>query len=339
MVAGSAAPQASNSCNSCLRAASSLKARSLRMMVEQLVERALTVAFRIQGKRKIEAALRVFGIGRKLGAERVDVARVGRLARKLEARPGAGYRRAVSLGRRHERQGLLGAGEISGLDVALGKPGGGAGILRVLLQRLAESLRGAIDVARGKCCFRILHVGGDIGRLIADQPRDKRLYAALGQRPHEAVDRPSVLEGEHGRNRLNAHLAWDLRVVVDVELDELDRALGRAHRLLQYRRQLPAGTAPRRPEIDQNRDLARGLDHVAHEILGGGVLDEVGVGRCRAFGKDRGIHAATHSPSRFATLYVAGGKAKPAARPILPGRWAANGGLATPPAAVRRGGE
>ena len=164
MVAGSAAPQASNSCKQLLAGRIVVEGAILADDGEQLVERALTVAFRIQGKRKIEAALRVFGIGRKLGAERVDVAGVGRLARKLEARPGARHRRAVGLGRRHERQGLLGAGEISGLDVALGEPGGGAGILRVLLQRLAESLRGGIDVAGGKRCFRVLHVGGDIGR-------------------------------------------------------------------------------------------------------------------------------------------------------------------------------
>ena len=71
-------------------------------------------------------------------------------------------------------------------------------------------------------------------------------------------------------------------MIVDIELDQLDRALCRAHRLFQDRRELTAGTAPRRPEIDQHRHLARGLDHVAHEVLGGGVLDEVGLGAAGA---------------------------------------------------------
>ena len=84
-------------------------------------------------------------------------------------------------------------------------------------------------------------------------------------------------------------------MVVDIELDQPDRALGRAHGLFQDRRELAAGTAPRRPEIDQHRHLARGLDHVAHEVLGGGVLDEVGVGAGRAAVlQNGGIYA--HAP-------------------------------------------
>ena len=131
-----------------------------------------------------------------------------------------------------------------------------------------------------------------------------------GKGAHEAVDRPSVLEGEHGGDRLDAHLARDLRMVVDIELDQPDRALRRAHGLFEDRRELPAGAAPGRPEIDQHRHFARGVDHVAHEVLGGGVLDEVGVGRRRAAGiQDGGIYA--HAPCLPALL---GGQSSTAKR-------------------------
>ena len=57
--------------------------------------------------------------------------------------------------------------------------------------------------------------------------------------------------------------------------------LAALHRLLEDRRQLLAGAAPGRPEIDEDRDAARRLEHVGAKILGGRFLDEVGVGRRR----------------------------------------------------------
>src|SRR3954469_3533408 len=65
---------------------------------------------------------------------------------------------------------------------------------------------------------------------------------------------------------------------VDVHLDQLDLALGGADRLLDDRRQLTAGAAPRRPEVDQHRLALRFLDDVLYEGLGGGFLDQIGYG-------------------------------------------------------------
>ena len=62
-------------------------------------------------------------------------------------------------------------------------------------------------------------------------------------------------------------------MLVDVHLDELDLALGGLHHLFQDRRELLAGAAPRRPEIDQHRLALGFLDHVLHEALRGRVLD------------------------------------------------------------------
>jgi len=127
----------------------------------------------------------------------------------------------------------LGAGQVSSLDVALGEASSGALILGVLLQGFGEGLRRGIGVARGKRFVCRVKVCRCVGALIADQPRDERFDARLRERPHEAVDRPSVLKGEHRGDRLHAHLTWNLRVLVDIHLDELDRALGRAHGLLE----------------------------------------------------------------------------------------------------------
>ena len=68
----------------------------------------------------------------------------------------------------------------------------------------------------------------------------------------------------------------DRRMLVDVHLDQLDLALGGADRLFEDRRELPAGAAPRRPEVDQHRLALRFLDDVLHEGLGGGFLDQIG---------------------------------------------------------------
>ena len=167
-------------------------------------------------------------------------------------------------------------------------------VLAILLQHLAEQLRRGVEVAGGQRRLGRFDVGRDVVDRVADQPRDEGVDARLWQRAHEAVDRTAVLEGEYGWDRLDAHLPGNLRVVVDIELDQPDRALRRAHGLLQDRRELAAGPAPGRPEIDQHRHLARGVDHVAHEVLGGGVLDEVGVGVAAPPIQNGGIYA--HAP-------------------------------------------
>jgi hypothetical protein len=166
------------------------------------------------------------------------------------------------------------------------------------LHHLAEQLRRGIDIARGKRGLGRLEVGSGIAGAVADQPRNEIIDARLWQRAHEAVDRPPVLEGKHGGDRLHAHLAWDLRVLVDIELDQSHCALGRAHRLFEDRRELTAGPAPRRPEIDQDRHLARGFNHIAQEVLSRGVLDEVGF--AAALIEDGGIYAHSRLSPKLA---------------------------------------
>ena len=95
-------------------------------------------------------------------------------------------------------------------------------------------------------------------------PPTSRSISALiwlsGCAPAKPGHRLAADEGIDRRHRLDAQLLGQLRVLVDVDLDQPDLALGRAHQLLEHRRQLLARAAPGRPEIDQHRHCHRGLD-------------------------------------------------------------------------------
>ena len=143
---------------------------------------------------------------------------------------------------------------------------------------LGEKLR--INLGRaGGIAFGERGVGGfqQILGFAADavlgQPLEEGGDLALRQRPHEAVGRLAVDEGDHGRDRLDAHLAGDRGVLVDIHLDELDLALGRFDGLFEDGRELLARAAPRRPEIDQHRLALGFLDDVLDESLRRRVLD------------------------------------------------------------------
>ncbi len=109
---------------------------------------------------------------------------------------------------------------------------------------------------------------------------DEGLYLGARQGAHETVHRLAVVEGKDRRNRLHTQLRGDLLTFVDIHLDHAHGAIGPVHRFLERWRQLAAGAAPGRPEIDDHRRLARRLDHVGHEGGVGGVLDQV-AGRIR----------------------------------------------------------
>ena len=108
-----------------------------------------------------------------------------------------------------------------------------------------------------------------------DQPVDEGLDLGGGLGAHEAVDRLAAHEGEDRRDRLHPELRRDPLVLVDVDLDQPHLALRLGDRLLQRRPQRLARPAPGRPEIDDDGDLVRGLDHVGHERRLGAVLDHV----------------------------------------------------------------
>src|SRR4029077_19961048 len=88
--------------------------------------------------------------GCEFGTQRLDGVRRRRLARELPGGARACHGWGLRLCRRDEPQRLLGAGEITGLDVALGESGKALRVLAILLQDLAEQLDRGVDVAGGK---------------------------------------------------------------------------------------------------------------------------------------------------------------------------------------------
>ncbi len=247
--------------------------------------------------------MRVGGICRDLRAERIDIADLRGLALQLERRPRARHGCALGLGGRHQRQSLLGAGKVAGLDVALGQARERLRVLTVVLQDLAKGLSRLVKIAGGKSRLRVFELGLRLAAAIADESPNEGVHAGLRQRPHKSVDGLSILEREHRRDGLHAHLAGNLRMLVDIELDQPDGPFARAHGLLEDRGELTAGAAPRRPEIDQHRHFARGLDDIAHEVRRGGVFDEIGVRRaCTALLQDRSVDA--HSACPLAALKI-----------------------------------
>src|SRR5690606_13024881 len=113
------------------------------------------------------------------------------------------------------------------------------------------------------------------GLVLPANPPDEFPDLAFRDGAHKAVHRLAVAEGNHGRDRLDAELAGNRRMVVNVHLDQLDLAGGVAHRLLKYRGELLAGATPGCPEIDQNGLVAGFLDHVGGKAGRGGILYEV----------------------------------------------------------------
>ena len=105
-------------------------------------------------------------------------------------------------------------------------------------------------------------------------------HLTLRQRTHESVDRLTVGECNDRGNRLNAHLARNRWMLVDVHLRELHFAFCGLDRFFENRRELLARAAPRRPEIHEDRLVLGLLYDVLHEALRGRLLDHVGCHRC-----------------------------------------------------------
>ncbi len=88
-------------------------------------------------------------------------------------------------------------------------------------------------------------------------------YGLIRQRAHEFVDRQPVAEQLDRGNAANTELRGDLLLFLGVQLAEDELALVLLGEPREDRHQCMAGLAPLGPEIDQHRDLERGL----HELL------------------------------------------------------------------------
>ena len=89
----------------------------------------------------------------------------------------------------------------------------------------------------------------------------------------ELVDDTAVAERLHGGDPLDAVALRELLVGVDVDLREDDVAVARLGLALEDRTEHPAWSAPLRPEVHDDRDFARAVEHLALESLRRDVHD------------------------------------------------------------------
>ena len=105
------------------------------------------------------------------------------------------------------------------------------------------------------------------------RPSKKRSTCARRLRADELVDDAAVLERLDGRDALDAEGLRDARVGVRVELGQHDLAARGPGPPARARREQPARAAPRGPEVDDDRDALRALDHLGLERVLGDVDD------------------------------------------------------------------
>ena len=81
---------------------------------------------------------------------------------------------------------------------------------------------------------------------------DELAHGGLAYRAEEAVDDLAVAQRVDGRDGLHLEGRGGLGVLVDVDLDELDRARGLVDDGLEDGAESPAGSTPGRPEVDDD---------------------------------------------------------------------------------------
>ena len=109
-----------------------------------------------------------------------------------------------------------------------------------------------------------------LGTGAVSAPATKARTSASGLGPDELVDDGAVLHGEHRGDRLDLETAGHGRVLVHVDLGQLDGAVGVCHRLLQERAEGRTGPAPGRPQVHHHGDLEGALEH---RLLERGISD------------------------------------------------------------------
>ena len=120
----------------------------------------------------------------------------------------------------------------------------------------------------------------------------------LGQRTEETVSDLAGHDRHDHRDALHLQGGAQLRIGVDVDLGEHERAVGFGGELLQDRPELLAGPAPLGPQVENDGHGARAGDDLSVERLVGDVEDESGLGaRLAASGRAllRGTLPALHS--------------------------------------------
>ena len=146
-------------------------------------------------------------------------------------------------------------GGLAAVDEDPGQALGGADVVRLELEGLAErglvtGLGQRVRLARRR--RQPLHEGGDL---------------RLGHRTDELVHHLALTEREDGGDGLHVEGLRHRRVVVDVDLGQLDGAAGVGHRFLQHRPEGLAGPAPLGPEVHNDRHRRTAVQNLGLECL------------------------------------------------------------------------
>ena len=135
----------------------------------------------------------------------------------------------------------------------------GVGATRLQLERAAQVRLGARGDQRV----------GLRGQQRVEEARDHGGRLRAGELGIDAA----VLERLHRRDALDPERGREARVGLGVDLGQRELAGALGDRLLEHRGELAARAAPRGPEVDDDRQLLRALDHLLFEIGLGGVED------------------------------------------------------------------
>jgi hypothetical protein len=142
-----------------------------------------------------------------------------------------------------------------------GERDGGCGVARVERQRLAQSVLVAARLLDQPVGLR------------GHERVEERLDLLGRDRAGELVDDLAVLERLDRGDALDAERGGELLIGIDVDLGQLNLPVARLRRLLERRRELPAGTAPGGPEVHDDGHFLRALDDVPRESCFVYVLD------------------------------------------------------------------
>ncbi|MNL18604.1 hypothetical protein D3C87_1397560 [compost metagenome] len=196
---------------------------------------------------------------------------------------------ALALVLGHQIKRRLGLLDLAGTHIDASKPDQGFRVVRNVLENHAVDLRGLPQLTGGGRRFGRLEGVGNLGferiglglarRGAGNDLVGKTPHFALRHGAHEAIHGATAGKGEDGREGLDAELAGNVRVLVDIDLDQLDLAGLFPDHLFDGRAELAAGAAPGRPEIDQHRHLERGIDDIGLEAGIAAVPNEIGGNR------------------------------------------------------------
>jgi len=128
-----------------------------------------------------------------------------------------------------------------------------------------HALRRRLEPERG-AQRRLVTGGGQQFGLARDQRVEEALHHRARLRADELVDDRAVAERLDGGNALDAKGLREPLVGVGVDLRQHDRAFARPGGLLEQRRQGATRTAPRGPEVDDDRRRAGALDDLGVEL-------------------------------------------------------------------------